>query len=466
VPQYDYPLPPRSAEWITGIRPGHLNLNLIAAPLQPVNQPNWPRPLIFAYRFDTTWQLNPSIALIAAPVEEPPTIIPPQYDYPLPPQIQPRPAQSFPPLLTLTAAPIAVPFKLLDWPQPQQRPRVYAEARRSPIGLLHSVYPPINQDNWPRPIQPPRVYAQSYSMGPTVLGVTPTPTAQDDWPIPKQPYRVYAEARSAFPPLLHSVYPPINLEIWPPPIQPYRVYAQSYGTNFKLLSSIQPPNEQSDWPIPIQPPRVYARSYATPATLFTAPPKPPHQDDWPLPQQSPRIYAETRRAPIDLLRSIRPFAQTDWPNPKLVLTPTSARTWIHRVNLALQAPPLPFNQFEWPIPKPSRPANDRRTYVQAAPILLGIPAQPKPVKQDAWPVPIQPVFPFWTRQFGQGAYPTIALISPPVPRVPTETRFRSPLQDDDMRPDVPDQRRPGVSAIRRQPNESPSSARDKSWRYE
>jgi hypothetical protein len=534
---------------------------IVPPPIEkPIAQTDWPLPLAIAFRSDTTWQFNPSIALIAAPT---PTLIPPQYDYPLPPQIQI-------PISTRTwiqqgikEAPLAIPFNQDDWPIPKQPYRVYAEARSAFPPLLHSIYPPINLEIWPSAIQPYRVYAQSYSTNFRLLSsiappnrlsdwpqiiqpyrvyarsyapslaltfVQPVPFVQSNWPNPIRPYRVYAEARSAFVDLLRSVKPfeqddwprpkltfggktwtqgPVALQLqqpfaqddWPTPIQPYRVYAIVRRADIGLLHSIQPPNEQSDWPVPTQPPRVYAKSYGTPSTLFTAPVKPPHQDDWPKPIPPPRVYAETRRADIGLLRSIKPpnnqtdwplpklvrrlgetigqpphpamlakpFNQPDWPNPKQVLLPTSAQGWINRVNLALQIAPLPKNQFDWPIPKPSRPPNDRRTYVQAAPILLGIPEQPKPIKQDQWPVPIQPVFPFWTRQFGQGAWPTIGLVPPPlppVPRVPTEQRFRSPLQDDDTRPDVPDQRRPGVSAIRRPPNESPSSARDKSWRYE
>jgi hypothetical protein len=566
------------------------SIPLLRSGFPPINQEIWPVPVqlprIYAQSFSSPYALTQ----IAAP-----TLIPPQYDYPLPPQIQipisirtwiqqgikeaplaipfsqedwPLPrrlplvyAQSYSTSYVLTV--VANPFSQTDWPAPKQLPRVYAEPRSAFPPLLHSVYPPINLEIWPPPIQPYRVYAQSYSTNFQLLSsiappnrlsdwpqiilpyrvyarsyapslaltfIQPVPFVQSNWPNPIRPYRVYAEVRSAFIDLLRSVKPfvqtdwprpkltfggktwtqgpvalqlqqPFAQDIWPTPIQPYRVYAIVRRADIGLLHSIQPPNEQSDWPVPTQPPRVYAKSYGTPSTLFTAPVKPPHQDDWPKPISPPRVYAESRRADIGLLRSIKPpnrqldwplpklvrrlgetiaqpphpamlvkpFNQPDWPNPKQVLLPTSAQGWINRVNLALQIAPLPKNQFDWPIPKPSRPPNDRRTYVQAAPILLGIPEQPKPIKQDQWPIPIQPVFPFWTRQFGQGAWPTIGLVPPPlppVPRVPTEQRFRSPLQDDDTRPDVPDQRRPGVSAIRRQPNESPSSAKDKSWRYE
>jgi hypothetical protein len=559
-PQYDYPLPPK----IEGLElqlQGSLNLNLIAEPVAPQSQPFKPRPLIFAFSSDISWLTNnPSIALLTSAVA-PAVILPPQYDYPLPPPLrQIFYAQNYPSPYALITIVAVNPFSQSDWSVPIQPPRVYAAARSAFPPLLHSVYPPINleiwppptqpyrvyaqsyatnfqllssikppnrEDDWPQIISPPRVYAQSYAPSKALTFVQPVPFVQSNWPNPIQPYRVYAEARSAFMELLRSVKPfvqsdwprpklifggltwtqapsapqlqqPFNQEDWPVPVQPYRVYAIVRRADIALLHSIQPPNEQSDWPVPIQPGRVYAKSHAIPATLLTPETPPIRLRDWPAPTSPPRVYAETRRADVRLLHSVKPpnaqvdwplpklvrrlgetiaqpphpamlakpFNQPDWPNPKLVLLPTSAQGWINRVNLALQIAPRPNNQFDWPIPKPSRPPNDRRTYVQAAPILLGIPEQPKPVKQDAWPVPVQPVFPFWTRQFGQGAWPTIGLVAPPLPRVPTESRFRSPLQDDDTRPDVPDQRRPGVSAIRRPTNESPSSARDKSWRYE
>jgi hypothetical protein len=593
--------PPINQEiWSLPIQPSRVYAQSYSSPYalivpppieKPVAQTDWPRPLIVTFRA-TIWQLNPSIALITAR-----TLIPPQYDYPLPPQLQtsisirtwiqqgikeaplavpfsqsswPLPqrppivyAQSYSTPYALTVVVVVNPFSQTDWPTPKQPPRIYAQARHAFPPLLHSVYPPINLEIWPPPIQPHRVYAQNYSTNFQLLSsiappnrlsdwpqiiqpyrvyarsyapslaltfVQPVPFVQSNWPNPIEPYRVYAQNRRADIRLIHSIKPftqtdwprakltfggktwtqgPVALQLqqpfaqddWPTPIQPYRVYAIVRRADIGLLHSIQPPNEQSAWPVPTQPPRVYAKSHGIPGTLLTPPAVPINQDTWPTPTPPPRVYAETRRADIGLLRSIKPpnrqidwplpklvrrlgetiaqpphlamlakpFNQPDWPNPKQVLLPTSAQGWINRVNLALQIAALPNNQFDWPIPKPSRLPNDRRTYVQAAPILLGIPEQPKPIKQDQWPIPIQPVFPFWTRQFGQGAWPTIGLVPPPlppVPRIPTEQRFRSPLQDDDTRPDVPDQRRPGVSAIRRQPNESPSSARDKSWRYE
>jgi hypothetical protein len=232
-----------------------------------------------------------------------------------------------------------------------------------------------------------------------------------------------------------------------------------------------------------------------PAVVLTPAVPPIEQSDWPVPTQPPRVYAEARRADIRLLHSVKPpIAQTDWPNPRLPFQPTSARTWIQQAIRVVQAPfvqddwpqPIrppvlqarhfpypnvilqvattkPFKQDIWPLP--IRPPVPPSRHFRLENIVIAT-ALTKPFLQSDWPLPIPPMFPAWMRKSREGAWPTIAMVAPPVPRFPTEARFRSPLQADNVRPGMPDHRRPDQSDIRRPANESPSSARDRSWRYE
>src|SRR5262245_7931244 len=518
ISQEDWPQPTRpytvrsvsygTPETLLGVQP------------TPFVETDWPVPTP-PYRVYAQWYASPT-ALISAPQpfaledwplpKQPPivyspavganikllhSIAPPiaQTNWPVPIQPHRVYAASYgmgPTVLGVTPT----PFFETDWPVPVQPYRVYAEFRRAPIGLLHSIKPPNAQDDWPLPIPPYRVCAQSSAIPIAITGAQPF--NQEDWPQPIRPPIAYSPAIGANVKLLHSIQPPISQTNWPIPTPPYRVYAASYSIPETVLTPPIPPFPRLyDWPGPIPPYRVYAEVRRADISLLHSIKPPNAQTDWPTPRRAPTAGITWINATAALLQPAQPFAQTDWPNPRLAFQPPSLRTWVPS-SLALLSAAVPIGQSDWPTPR-RIPAVPAKHFPLANAILIAASTRP-PNAHVAWPQPIRPPvpparhFPYppglvalaLTKPFSQTDWPKprpifsyllpstaetfgtwVGTVTPaPVARFPTEGRFRSPLQAENVRPGVPDQRRPGQSAIKRPSNESPPSARDRSCRYD
>src|SRR5215475_8120191 len=216
-PQFDYPLPPLPVGFFQ-VPELQLGINLClygpTPAARPSNQLVWPRPLIYAVRQDITWAINPSPALLLTPTVTP-GVLPPQFDYPLPPDV----------------------------------PRIVSGRTWIQGGILAVPAAPFSQDDWPAPKRITQVVF-SPAVGTFVPLLTSVqPFAQDDWPVPKLPLQtlVYAEAKSVFGPLLRSIQP-FSQDDWPVPIRPPIVRAEAQRADIGTLHSIQPPTNLEDWP--------------------------------------------------------------------------------------------------------------------------------------------------------------------------------------------------------------------------
>jgi len=388
--QDDWPVPKRvpSFFYAQNYSTPYPLLSVVPAPFV---QSSWPTPVTAVSRIDSSWLNNNSTIPLLAP---PTVVMPGQYDYPLPLQSAPVYAQSYSSPYALTAvAVVAPPISQDDWPLPKRAPSFfYAQNYSVPYPLLSVASTPFAQDVWPAPVQLGRVYAEARRADIQLLHSVQPPNSQTSWPTPTPPYRVYAQSYSTPATVLTAPLPPIAQYDWPIPKQPYRVYADVRRADIQLLHSVQPPNSLSDWPLPTQPGRVYAKSYSTPATVLTAPLPPIMQTSWPVPVQPARVYAEARRADIGLLHSVKPPNRAlDWPNPKLALQPTSAQTWIQRSldTIAPAAPSLMPGQYDYPNPSLGEPARVRAQSYSSPETLLQPPAA-MPIAQMNWPVPTQP----------------------------------------------------------------------------
>jgi hypothetical protein len=260
-------------------------------------------------------------------------------------------------LALLTTPPALVPRKgITDWPLPLAPPRLDQTWTASyNANLIGQDQLPFRQQDWPNPIAPAQVkdWIQQTNLALlTIVSVLPFLTRNQDWPVPRgaEPDWRRSWEFSYNKNLIGKDQLPIGAELYDlapgqkPAEQPQlRVWTWWYNQN--LISQDQLPFRQQDWPL-------------TPAA-----------------QRAVDLATWIDRTKFILLR---PFVQTDWPNPTAPFRDPTLGTIARGYNLDLLGQDrLPNRQQDWPLSLAYLPTL-LQSYTQPSNIALIIPTAQLP----------------------------------------------------------------------------------------
>jgi len=249
--------------------------------------------------------------------------------------------------------------------------------------------------------------------GPPVVVVYPF--RQTDWPLTPDLRQTNRSYGFVFPRvLIGQDRLPFRQMDWPLPTQPWRSpQLVSWFDPLKLLLTV--PFKQLDWPINrghLQPDRSYL--YTFPRVLIGQDKLPTGEIITDRPTLS-RAQALSWISSVNLAlgQAPRPFAQTDWPNPRQASRSATLSTWINRAQLAASGDP--FHQADWPLPKGAAPA--LQTWSNSLNLALVAGPGPKPFSQTSWPLPLD------ARRLSDWIQPTNEKLLPPTPPAPFSEHY-------------------------------------------
>jgi hypothetical protein len=365
----------------------------IAKPFAQYDWPNATPP----YRIEQTWAASYNLNLIGQ--DKLPTG---EQISELPPRDHLRLLQTWVQAvnLALTTAPpnIFAQARQQDWPTPRG---AEPDWRRSwefsyNKNLVGQDQLPFRQSDWPNPIPPALVKDWIQQTNIALLtqppALLPYRRSYFDLPIagPQQPAQTWTWQYNLN--LIGKDQLPIGAEITElapsqkPAEQPQlRSWAWWYNQN--LIGQDELPFRQSDWPLTPAAQRAADLAIWIDRVKFWLL-KPFAQTDWPNPTQpfrDPTLATVARGYNLDLIGQDQlPNRQQDWPL-SAAFTPTLLQTWIAATNFALLmpavplVPPLFLRNQDWPNPTaPAYPSNLRAWPTQGspAPIIPGVPPPP------------------------------------------------------------------------------------------
>lgn len=360
------------------------NLQIIAPPRPPINQTDWPNPLIPRRHPDFAFSTNPNLYQSGKPFKFD------DYQNPLPYR---RPVQDW---ILQSNLNLLVPFVQRDWPNPLPHRRPHLDVTLSSNPNIYQSGKPFKQEDYPNPPiarQPSETRSYTLATNPNIYA-SGKPFKQDDWQNPRGALRANPDwtASTAL-----NLLVPFNQRDWPNPI-PYAPRPHfTLATNPNIYPSGKP-FKQDDFPNPLiarQPAETRGFTLSTnPAFYPTGPVQNPfYQTDWPNPRAAGQsIDNRTWLEPLNPLQLGKDqFFTTagrgpvyDYPNPR-----GAARgidLWNFTATPSVLFYGRPFSQTDWP--NPTRATVRRPDWTQITDPNRY--ASGKPFKRDDWQNPLGP----------------------------------------------------------------------------
>ena len=382
--QDDWPTP-RGYEYALPLRTWTLNLQQSTLRPFPVGDQLYVRPELIAPQLLRSWTWNYNLNLIGQdqfPAGEQ------RYDLTPAGYIHPTQLRTWVAFtnLALVAPPAQRPFSQIDWPlprAPQQAAFGYAWSYN--LNLIGQDRLPTGAklyDLAPRDYQRPHIFTWTWNYNYNLIGQDALPVGEQRLElapvghIHPQQLRTWIDFRSRAVDFVAGAQPDgkRSYDLPPRDDRPYALRSWTFSYNLNLIGKDQLPVGKQTTELPPRIAPAAIQTWINQAFIaLSSPVAPFKQTDWPVPRAASQPQRSwTASYNLNLIGQDRlPVGETIFElAPRGFIYPTSLRTFVRQLNLALViAPaPLPKNQYDWPLPVQPRHPLANRSWINVSPI--------------------------------------------------------------------------------------------------